>query len=88
MHLAKDVLSQLKASLPTESCPEVTPSLASIMSIICLAEAQVPFLSAIIYSQSTAYSLTMRNLHNSCAWDDQVVCMKLYLSVPALISKN
>lgn len=40
MHLAKNVLPPLKASLPAESCPEVTASLASIMSIICLAEAQ------------------------------------------------
>ncbi|KAG0558944.1 hypothetical protein KC19_10G066200 [Ceratodon purpureus] len=40
VHLAKNVLPPLKASLPPESCPEVTPTLASIMSIICLAEAQ------------------------------------------------
>lgn len=44
MHLAKNVLPPMKASLPTESCPEVTPALASIMSIICLAEAQVHFI--------------------------------------------
>lgn len=45
IHLAKDVLPPLETTLPPEICPEVTASLASIMSLVCLAEAQVtPFL--------------------------------------------
>ncbi|XP_073395450.1 uncharacterized protein [Physcomitrium patens] len=40
LHLTKNVLPPLEASLTPESCPEVRASLASIMSIICLAEAQ------------------------------------------------
>lgn len=42
-HLAENVLPPLKPSLPPDRCPEATASLASIMSIICLAEAQVLF---------------------------------------------
>lgn len=39
-HLAQNVLPPLQHSLPPDRSPEATVSLASIMSIICLAEAQ------------------------------------------------
>jgi len=44
-HLAETVLPPLKQSLPKESPVEATSSLSSIMSLICLADAQVSFLS-------------------------------------------
>ncbi|KAH9322983.1 hypothetical protein KI387_017622, partial [Taxus chinensis] len=39
-YLAQDVLPPLEPSLPPERPPEATPSMASIMSLVCLADAQ------------------------------------------------
>jgi hypothetical protein len=39
-HLAETVLPPLQPVLPPDRCPEATVSMASIMSIVCLAEAQ------------------------------------------------
>jgi hypothetical protein len=40
-HMAQDVLVPLQPLLPPDRIPEITSSMANIMSIICLAEAQV-----------------------------------------------
>jgi len=40
-HLAQEVLPPLQPKLPPEKPPEALPSVSTIMSLICLAEAQV-----------------------------------------------
>lgn len=42
-YLAHEVLPSLQGVLTPEGPPEATPSVSSVMTLICLAEAQVRF---------------------------------------------
>lgn len=47
-HLSHDVLSSLQSANSVQRPPEATSSVATVMSLICLAEAQVSVLSMLL----------------------------------------